>query len=137
MYGSLTQASHLARDARRKADVENIRGALESYRSNNGGYPDALATLASTTPQYIKAVPTDPQTDAAYTYAPVTCTVVNTLNLCATYSISAGLETVHNGQYNADPLGSVVTTPAKPTAVPIPTVPPLIPPTSAVATPMP
>lgn len=117
LYGSLAQASHLARDARRKADIENTRAVLESYRSTNGGYPDLLIRLTSATPPYLKTVATDPVTNISYTYLPTGCVVVGTLTLCTTYTIAANLETVQSGQYVSDPLGSIVTTPV-PTAAP-------------------
>ena len=122
LYGSLSQASHLARDARRKADIENVRAALESYRSTYGGYPQNITTLTTTSPPYLKTVPTDPEVDNPYPYSPANCAVANGLNLCSTYIISADLETVPNAKYSADPLGSIVATPV-PTYTPIPTMP--------------
>jgi len=54
-----------ARDARRAADVAQLRTALELYASSNAGsYP---ATLAGLAPTYIPAVPSDP-TNIAYSY---------------------------------------------------------------------
>ncbi len=50
-----------SRDSRRKADLENIRIALESYRSNSaqGNYPANLNILI-TPPAYIPKIPVDP-----------------------------------------------------------------------------
>lgn len=36
---SYSQFSKSSRDAKRKADIEQIRAAVEMYRSNNGSYP--------------------------------------------------------------------------------------------------
>ena len=56
-----------SRDAKRKTDLEQIRAALEMYRSNNDTYP--LANLSDLTgaPVYIQSIPTDPK-DPDYTY---------------------------------------------------------------------
>ncbi len=51
-----------ARDTKRKADLEQIRAALEMYRTENGLYP---ATKEALETDYIKDLPTDPK---SYTY---------------------------------------------------------------------
>lgn len=66
-YSSTTRNS---RDAKRKADVEQIRQAMEMYRADNGSYPgtcasftdvsSCLSTLQSS--GYLPVFPTDPQT---------------------------------------------------------------------------
>jgi general secretion pathway protein G len=66
-YGSVNKRS---RDVKRKSDIEQIRSALEMYRSDNGGYPavntsafgnasalDAGGLVAT----YMPSVPADPQ----------------------------------------------------------------------------
>jgi len=72
-YGSVNRRS---RDVKRKSDIEQVRSALEMYRSDNGAYPAvnvsafgsfvALGSgvLVST---YMPAVPTDPQ-PSQYSY---------------------------------------------------------------------
>lgn len=56
-YSQLTKES---RNNRRKTDLEQLRSALEMYRSNNDVYPDSLSFL--TTPTiYIQSIPTDPK----------------------------------------------------------------------------
>jgi len=70
-----TRAS--ARDSKRKADVEALRSALELYRSDTGGYPAALATLA---PTYIAAIPADSLAGRSYGYTQLTA---STYELCA------------------------------------------------------
>lgn len=78
-YNSFIKRS---RDARRKVDIEQLRAALELYKSNSevGLYPEALPDLA---PNYIQTVPTDPQGND-YEYECV--------EECADYSLSANLE---------------------------------------------
>ncbi|HXV26800.1 MAG TPA: type II secretion system protein [Candidatus Paceibacterota bacterium] len=57
-----------SRDAKRIADVNQLRSALELYYEDNGGvYPDALSDLDGTT--YITRVPQDPLDAADYGYA--------------------------------------------------------------------
>ena len=56
-----------SRDARRKADLESIRTALEMYRNNYGWYPspanyDCIGALPCFSPTYISNIPTDPKT---------------------------------------------------------------------------
>lgn len=46
-----------ARDGRRKADLEQIRSALEIYRTDTNDYPASLSALE---PSYIPDLPTDP-----------------------------------------------------------------------------
>src|SRR5689334_21031650 len=66
-YGSVNKRS---RDVKRKSDIEQIRSALEMYRSDNGGYPAVNTSsfgnasaldaggLVST---YMPSIPADPQ----------------------------------------------------------------------------
>ena len=79
---SYTRAVKLSRDSRRKTDLEQIRQALETYRSENFAYP-ATSSLADLVPDYIAALPTDPKEGTAgyvYTY---TRTANTTYTLCA------------------------------------------------------
>lgn len=70
-YASINKRS---RDSKRKSDLEQVRSALEMFRSDNGYYPDAGAgnwaqasnlstTLVAT---YMPAVPSDPSTGTYY-----------------------------------------------------------------------
>lgn len=68
-------AAKKARDARRKADLENVRNALEIYRSQNGYYPSSggdwtyLSNLATfLVPSYINQIPSDPKTGTTTPY---------------------------------------------------------------------
>ena len=60
-----------SRDAKRKADIEQVRAALEMYRSNNDTYPVGdsytltLSVLTSGT-VYIKSLPTDPKSNSYF-----------------------------------------------------------------------
>lgn len=74
---SYTSFNHQARDARRKADIEQIRGALELYRSNNGAYPTPAGSyglgfgsgaLTDSSNTYLSKLPADPQTAKTYYY---------------------------------------------------------------------
>ncbi len=68
--GSYTAVSRNGRDSRRKSDLEEIRSALEMYRSNNNAYPTALPTpspgiafgsaFGDATNTYLQKSPQDP-----------------------------------------------------------------------------
>lgn len=79
---SYTRAVQLSRDSRRKTDLEQIRQALETYRSENFVYPDD-SDLSDLQTDYITTVPTDPKEGTngyTYTYDRTTPT---TYSLCA------------------------------------------------------
>jgi general secretion pathway protein G len=79
---SYTRAVQLSRDSRRKTDLEQIRQALETYRSELAAYPES-GSLAALEPDYISALPTDPkQGTDGYTYT-YTRTSTTTYSLCA------------------------------------------------------
>lgn len=74
---SYTSFNQNSRDARRKADLEQIRGALELYRSNNSTYPTASGTyglpfgtagLSDATNTYMSKIPNDPKNGFTYFY---------------------------------------------------------------------
>lgn len=76
-----------SRDAIRKADLDQIRAALEMYRSNNSEYPAFTGNCSesgftTTMSEYLSSIPSDPKTDYHYY-----CTVSAT-----TYTISAAME---------------------------------------------
>lgn len=63
----LGQARLKSRDSRRKSDLKTIYTSLTNYADdNNGNYP---ANTAALVPNYMAAVPTDPQSGNAYPYA--------------------------------------------------------------------
>lgn len=79
---SYTRAVQLSRDSRRKTDLEQIRQALETYRSENYSYP-ATGSLSVLEPDYISDIPTDPKEGtASYTYT-YTRGSTTTYTLCA------------------------------------------------------
>lgn len=81
---SYIRAVRLSRDSKRKTDLEQIRQALETYRSENGFYAPNTATLVSD--GFITTIPEDPKEDGStytYVYTPSTSPAV-TYNLCAT-----------------------------------------------------
>lgn len=77
---SYQRSLRLARDSKRKTDLEQIRQALETYRSETGAYP---ASTSSLEPDYITVLPTGPKLDT-YDYTGTT----------TSYSLCASLETI-------------------------------------------
>lgn len=69
---SFSRANIRARDGKRKADLEQVRSALELYRSDMGYYPAVAAgslVSALNTGGYLNSTTVaDPQTGTAYTY---------------------------------------------------------------------
>lgn len=60
-------ARERARDAKRIADVSQLRTAVELYYDDNGGqYPTALDTVSLG--KYVEEIPVDPLTDESYGY---------------------------------------------------------------------
>lgn len=83
------------RDALRKSDLEQMRSALEIYKSDNGQYPpESTACVATLSTTYIKPYPDDPK-DPLFTYC-----YQRVSNL--TYVICAHLE---NGDLATDNCG--------------------------------
>ncbi|KKS96694.1 MAG: hypothetical protein UV73_C0009G0045 [Candidatus Gottesmanbacteria bacterium GW2011_GWA2_43_14] len=57
------------RDALRKTDLEQIRSALEIFKSDYGSYPDSSEEcLPDIPPEYINNYPVDPKSDYRYCY---------------------------------------------------------------------
>lgn len=77
---SVSTARTKARDARRIADIDTIRGAMEMYAdANSGSYPTAgtiasgvctapATTISGLTPTYLPVIPTDPRNGTTYKY---------------------------------------------------------------------
>ena len=88
-----TGAQKRSRDARRMADLEAVRSALELYRADINAYPIATSaptnaqylTLGATLALYITPLPSDPGT-TLYTYGS-TGASGSTYSLCATREI--------------------------------------------------
>lgn len=68
-----------ARDAKRKADLETIRQALEMYKADIGNYPQSPPNLST----YLQQIPTDPITGNLYAYT-VSANPAYTYTLCST-----------------------------------------------------
>lgn len=78
-FVSYSQFMKQSRDAKRKADVELIRSALEMYRSSNNLYPTSSPTTPGTFETtniidlsgnvYMSKIPTDPQEENLYYYS--------------------------------------------------------------------
>lgn len=81
VLASLNSARKKSRDARRVADIGQLRLALELYFDANRDYP-ASATLSALTPTFIPSLPVDPL-GGAYPY--VKCSTTQ-------YHIGASLE---------------------------------------------
>lgn len=58
-------AREKARDARRQADISQIRVGLEIYYSEHNNYPFSLNELS---PEYLPSLPVDPSTNQPYQY---------------------------------------------------------------------
>ncbi|MBI2009965.1 MAG: type II secretion system protein [Candidatus Chisholmbacteria bacterium] len=81
---SYQSTNRKARDGKRIADLEQIRTALEIYRSDKREYPPDLDTLE--VEDYIQSLPEDPKpTDFGYEYVPdpANPTDPRTYELCA------------------------------------------------------
>ena len=91
-----SSANKKSRDGKRKADIEQIRSALEMYRAENGDYPTTAEGLSALESDYINEVPHDPKCPAGscatgfsdYSYS----------SDGSTYTLSADLES--NGVYS-------------------------------------
>ena len=87
------------RDALRKTDLEQIRSALEIYKSENSAYPvnsdTCIPDLSALSAEYINPYPDDPKnTNFQYCY-------IQRSNL--TYELCAHLENGDSSEYCDDP----------------------------------
>ncbi len=106
---ALSSSRAIARDARRKADLESIRSALELYRSDCNTYRSTLpaagaAITGSGTPTscvvgnvYLTSMPTDPQSPTRTYFYSTTGT---------TYMLCASLEQAPNPPLDTTGCGS-------------------------------
>ncbi len=81
---SYQRAVKVSRDSKRKTDLEQIRQALETYRSENSVYPSSSTWESDLLNGYIATIPTDPKS-LNYEYDNPTST---------TYTLCASLETI-------------------------------------------
>lgn len=95
---ALNNARLNGRDAKRKADLEQVRSALELYKSDCNSYPASItfgSALTSSCPgssvTYSPKLPTDSTSGRQYSYNPVG-TPPTTYTLCSSLEgISAGV----------------------------------------------
>lgn len=65
--GNFLSSLKKGRDARRKADLQEVQKALEIYYENNGKYPTSLnfgSSLSDSSKTYMQKLPTDPKSPA-------------------------------------------------------------------------
>lgn len=85
----MQDARRASRDGKRKADIEQIRSALEMYKADCSTYPTSITfggAITGSCPSlntYLSPVPQDPLPDRSYTYTSATG---------STYTLSASLE---------------------------------------------
>ena len=96
-------ANQKARDGRRQGDLEQIKAALELYRTDEGEYPGSIApgeTIESLTGTvYMNEVPDDPLSTQTYYYSSDT----------DTYTLCAALELETTGVCGGNTCGAGVT----------------------------
>ena len=94
---NLASGPQRARDSQRKSDLRNIKTALETYYNDKNGYPAAATVGADLTNggTYLKALPADPKTKAAYTYTPAPTSCAS--GACTSYVLQATLENTKDG----------------------------------------
>ncbi|HUV72182.1 MAG TPA: prepilin-type N-terminal cleavage/methylation domain-containing protein [Clostridia bacterium] len=85
-FVGFNQARKSARDSKRKADLEQIRSALEIYRNDQKTYPSSLPQLET---DYMADVPSDPS-NYSYPYSGIT----NSYCLCAFLETLGSDETI-------------------------------------------
>lgn len=115
-YAIINPAAQMgkARDSKRKADIAQIRAALELYRSDNGSYPSTDWVnsgdpsnpnwIPGLAPTYSKSIPKDPKNtggypfNGGYTYAYYS-SVYCGLSPGTTYILVAHLENTSDPEY--------------------------------------
>jgi general secretion pathway protein G len=90
-----------ARDSKRRSDLEQVRSALEMYRTDNGFYPGSSAAfnplstdLAVLVPTWMPVIPTDPKststTTIPYYYSPLGTAPFYSYCICAKLESESG-----------------------------------------------
>lgn len=97
VLASLNSARQKGRDARRIADIKQLQLALELYYDANSKYPNAVSSSTVVTPGYIAAIPTDPTTGVAYSYAGLGSGAT-----CTSYHLGGTLEQTSHTALNGD-----------------------------------
>lgn len=86
---SYQRAVKLSRDSKRKTDLEQLRQALETYRSENYVYPTTAQGIAKLqTDGFITTIPTDPNSPTKKYYYIRNSTT--TYSLCAALEVAPG-----------------------------------------------
>lgn len=109
---SYTKASQRSRDAKRKADIEQLRSALEMYRTDNSSYPstagawqDIPTTLdTALVSNYMPALPVDPQSGISYMYQSPIDAGTTTYCLTAFMEVTSGSGSCTG--YSTPPVGT-------------------------------
>lgn len=101
-------ARSIERDKQRETDVAKLRTAIESYHKKNQTYPTALNTLI---PDFLQAVPQDPQSGAVYDY--------KSLDSATNYELCITFEMQSVQCINAKPVDSVIPVVPTPTSEPV------------------
>lgn len=123
VLASLSTARSKSRDARRIADIDQVRTALELYNDSNSAYPNtgAAGTAAQTftaatavgvglvTPTFMSKLPSDPTNGRSYYYCPwSTASAANTCDgtgasaSSTSYVLGANLEKFDNSALKTD-----------------------------------
>lgn len=100
IVASFSSAQQRSRDARRKSDLDAVKKALELAKADSTGgafYPAAVSVASLVTPGYIRVIPADPSTGAAYAYTGGGCGASG----CPTYTLVACLENANDPQRDA------------------------------------
>lgn len=95
-YSTINKKTH---DTKRKSDIEQVRSALEMYRSENKFYPTggcagasctnvAVSTLSTDLLSYMTTIPSDPKSSQSYWYRATDLVSGNYYGYC----LSANLE---------------------------------------------
>jgi general secretion pathway protein G len=121
---SYTSINMRSRNAKRKSDLEQVRSALEMYRTSEGSYPGTadkafntlstdLTVLTTAPTDYLPALPSDPKSTSTppsnYYYAPLDPVTVVGVTHFYGYCICANLESMAG---TSSTCGAGVTIPA-------------------------
>lgn len=106
---ALNQARARARDARRVADVSQMRTALEMYYNDNANYPDTPSTTpgaaitGASSAIYLRVIPTPPTpvdgstcpaAQPAYTYVRTVAGTTGSASYTITYCLGSAVNTI-------------------------------------------
>lgn len=113
---SYTNTLRQSRDAKRKTDLEQIRLALELYKSDNGSYPvgtlnqdQSLISRLTSPVAYLNAnsYPKDPQSSASNSKSSPGKSYYYLRQTSSTFVLCAALETIDAGAQSSCPVSGV------------------------------